>query len=216
MSNLSRNGTNQPPRSMLFASQLHDLKNSLPWNVKRREQQAIRTIMEQKRRVYDNGRAIADSQTIVEKTEQLPVFREAQTVLLYYPIRNEVDLRPLLEKYKDSKTMLLPVTHRKSIEIRPYTGADCLKEGYAHIPEPQTEAYTGKVDLILVPGVAFDRKGHRIGRGGGYYDRFLKKHKKACKLGIGYDFQLKHRDLPQTRHDQPLDGVITPQETIVL
>ncbi len=199
---------------MLFASQLHDLKNSLPWRTKRLQQQALRTIVEQKRRVYPAEQAAADSQAVVGKIEQSAAFRNARTVLLYYPIHNEVDLRPLLDKYCDSKTMLLPVTHRKAMEIRPYTGKACLKQGYAHIPEPQTPAYTGKIDLILVPGVVFDRKGHRIGRGGGYYDRFLKKHKKACKLGVAYDFQLKHHNLPQTWRDQPLDGVITPLETI--
>lgn len=201
---------------MLFASQLQDLKNRLPWNIKRQQQQALRTIVEQKRRIYPVGQAATDSQAIVERIEQSDVFRNARTVLLYYPIHNEVDLRPLLDKYHGSKTLLLPVTHRHSIEIRPYTGADCLREGYAHIPEPQTPAYTGRLDLILVPGVVFDSKGHRIGRGGGYYDRFLKTHKQAFKLGVAYDFQLKHHDLPQTRHDQPLNGVVTPLETIVL
>lgn len=201
---------------MLFASQLQDLKNRLPWNIKRQQQQALRTIVEQKRRIYPADQAATDAQTIVEKIEQSDIFRNARTVLLYYPIHNEVDLRPLLEKYHDSKTLLLPVTHRHSIEIRSYTGETCLKPGYAHIPEPQTPAYTGKIDLILVPGVVFDHKGHRIGRGGGYYDRFLKKHKNAYKLGVAYDFQLKHHNLPQTWHDQPLNGVITPQETIVL
>ncbi len=201
---------------MLFASQLHDLKNRLPWRTKRQQQQALRTIVEQKRRIYPEKQAAADSQTVVGKIEQSAAFRNARTVLLYYPIHNEVDLRPLLDKYHGSKTLLLPVTHRKAMEIRPYTGETCLKPGYARIPEPQTPAYTGKIDLILVPGVVFDRKGHRIGRGGGYYDRFLKKYKQACKVGVAYDFQLKHHDLPQTWRDQPLDGVVTPLETIGL
>lgn len=199
---------------MLFASQIQEFTKRLPWKRKQQEQRAIRTVLEQKRRLYDSQQASAESQIIVEKIEQMQVFRNAKSVLLYYPFRNEVDLRALLEKYKDSKTMLLPVTHHDWLEIRPYTGADCLKEGYAHILEPQTPTYTGEIDLILVPGVAFDHKGHRIGRGGGYYDRFLKQHKRAYKLGVGYDFQLKHHDLPQTRHDMKVDGVVTPQTTI--
>lgn len=201
---------------MLFASQLQDFKNRLPWNAKRREQQAIRAIIEQKRRIYNAAKVSADSQTIVEKIEQLPIFRTAKTVLLYYPIRNEVDLRALLDKYRDSKTLLLPFIRRRSIEIRQYIGEDNLRQGYAHIPEPQTAAFVGNIDLIIVPGVVFDHKCHRIGRGGGYYDRFLAKHKEAYKLGVAYDFQLKHHDLPQTHHDQPLNAVITPLETIVL
>ncbi len=201
---------------MLFASQLQDFRQRLPWNVRRKEQKVLRSIVEQKRRIYPAARVAADSQSIVEKIEQSDLFRNARTVLLYYPVRNEVDLRPLLDRYHGSKTLLLPVAHHYSMEVRPYTGEECLKEGYAYIPEPQTPAYTGAIDLILVPGVVFDRMGHRIGRGGGYYDRFLKKHKKAYKLGIAYDFQLKHHKLPQTWRDQPLDGVVTPLETIVL
>lgn len=199
---------------MLFASQIQELTKRLPWKRKQQEQRAIRIVLEQKRRMYDSAQASADSQAIVEKIEQMEVFRNAKSVLLYYPFRNEVNLRALMEKYKDTKTMLLPVTHRDWLEIRQYTGAECLKEGYAHIPEPQTPTYTGNIDLILVPGVAFDRKGHRIGRGGGYYDRFLKKQKRAYALGVGYDFQLRHHDLPQSWHDKKVNGVVTPQTTI--
>lgn len=203
---------------MLFDSQLRDLKRHLPWVAAREQQQSLRSMTEQRRRHYDAALAAADSAAIVARIEQLPVFQQATTVLLYYPIRNEVDLRPLLSRYAGDKTLLLPVTHRDhSMEVRPWQGeADLTQSHHTHVPEPQTAPYSGPIDLILVPGVVFDTLGHRIGRGGGYYDRFLRRQKHAVKIGVCYDFQLKHSPIPQSWRDQALDGVISPQTTIVL
>ena len=90
---------------MLFASQLHDLKNFLPWVVLKKEKQAVRAIVEQKRRIYPQDKIKADSEAIIARLEQLPCFRDAQTVMIYYPIHNEVDLRPLLQRYEGQKTL---------------------------------------------------------------------------------------------------------------
>ena len=62
------------------------------------------------------------SALIIAQLEQMSAFQEAKTVLLYYPIHHEVDLRPLLTKYEGQKTFLFPVTHRHSMEVRPYDG----------------------------------------------------------------------------------------------
>jgi 5-formyltetrahydrofolate cyclo-ligase len=134
-------------------------------------------------------------------------------VLLYYPIHNEVDLRPLLTKYPD-KMFLFPVTHRHSMEVRPYDGEDMMRKGRYGVPEPQTETYHGSIDLILVPGVVFDQHCHRIGRGGGYYDKFLFKHPGSKKIGVCYSFQLKKHSIPVRLKDHKMDRVITPQQTI--
>ena len=133
---------------------------------------------------------------------------------MYYPVHNEVDLRPLLEKYKDQKTFLLPVTHRHSMEVRPYDGEDMMRKGRLGVPEPQTPTYTGSIDLMLVPGVVFDLHCHRIGRGGGYYDKFLAKYPSSKKVGVCYAFQLKKHDVPHLMHDHKMDRVVTPQQTI--
>ena len=87
---------------MLFESQFIDLKNLLPWNKKRAQQSAIRAIIEQRRRVYPESAIAADSATIIAHIEQMRHFQDAKTILVYYPIHNEVDLRALLEKYRDS------------------------------------------------------------------------------------------------------------------
>ena len=84
---------------MLFESQIHDVKMWLPWLRIRREQKALRAIAEQQRRMMTEQQVAEQSALIIEQLEQMSSFRNAQTVLLYYPINNEVDLRPLLTKY---------------------------------------------------------------------------------------------------------------------
>ena len=200
---------------MLFESQIHDLKWWFPWYRARRAQAELRAIAEQQRRLLTPEQAAEDSARIVAQIEQMAAFRDAHTVLLYYPIHNEVDLRPLLDKYKGQKTFLFPVTHRRSMEARPYAGEDMMRKGHFGIPEPQTPTYEGSIDIILVPGVVFDHHGHRIGRGGGFYDKFLSKHRFAKKIGVCYSFQLKRHDIPHLWWREPkMDRVVTPQATI--
>jgi len=199
---------------MLFEAQIHDLKMWLPWVAARREQKALRAIVEQRRRMLSAEEVATDSERIIAQIEQMSVFREAKTVLIYYPIHNEVDLRPLLTKYGDKKTFLFPVTHRRSMEVRPYDGEDMMRKGRLGVPEPQTETFKGHIDLIIVPGVVFDRHRHRIGRGGGYYDRFLADHLTSTTIGVCYEFQLKRHDIPHMWRDHKVDRIVTPQATI--
>ena len=199
---------------MLFEAQIHDFLSWLPWIRVRKEQRALRAIVEQQRRMMTKEEVAEQSNHIIAQLEQMAAFRDAQTVLLYYPIHNEVDLRPLLTKYEGQKTFLLPVTHRHSMEVRPYDGEDMMQKGRMGVPEPQTPTYKGSIDLILVPGVVFDQHRHRIGRGGGYYDKFLTKHPGTKKFGVCYSFQLKKRTIPHLPSDHKVNRVITPQLTI--
>lgn len=199
---------------MLFEAQIHDFKSWLPWIRIRREQAALRAIVEQQRRMMSEEEVAEQSALVIAQLEQMSSFREAETVLLYYPIHNEVDLRPLLTKYEGQKTFLLPVTHRHSMEVRPYDGEDMMRKGRLGVPEPQTKTYHGPIDIILVPGVVFDQHRHRIGRGGGYYDKYLAKQLTAKKIGVCYTFQLKKHDIPHMWSDYKMDRVVTPQLTI--
>ena len=199
---------------MLFEAQIHDFLMWLPWVRIRREQQALRAIVEQQRRMMTPEQVAEQSALIIGQLEKMSSFREARTVLLYYPIHNEVDLRPLLTKYEGQKIFLFPVTHRHSMEVRPYDGEDMMRKGRMGIPEPQTETYKGPIDLIIVPGVVFDQHRHRIGRGGGYYDKFLSGRFHAKKVGVCYSFQLKKHDIPHHAREPKMDRVVTPQLTI--
>lgn len=199
---------------MLFDSQIHDFLCWLPWVRIRKEQSSMRAIVEQRRRLLSKDEVASDSAHIISQIEQMSVFREAQTVMLYYPVHNEVDLRELLTKYEGQKTFLLPVTHRRSMEVRPYDGEDMMRKGRLGVPEPQTQTYKGHIDLMIVPGVVFDQHCHRIGRGGGYYDKFLAHHPNTKKIGVCYEFQLKKHSIPHTIRDVKVDRVVTPQRTI--
>lgn len=198
---------------MLFESNIRELLKYLPSYRLRREKQQMRELLVQKRRIMSAEERASQSAAILAQLEQMQCFRDAQTVLLYYPVNNEVDVLPLFKKYKKEKTLLLPVTHRRGMKASPYAGNDKMHRGKFHIPEPTTPAYEGKIDLIIVPAVAFDKSGLRLGRGGGYYDKFLKKQSHATLVGVGYDFQLVDR-VPAERHDQRVHKVILPNRTI--
>ena len=198
---------------MLFAGQLADIKMMLPWYRIKRKKQSIRGVMDQRRRICTAEQVAADSALIIAKLEQLPVFQQASVVMLYYPVHNEVDLRPLLSKYAGSKTFLFPIAHRHSMEVRPYEGEELMKRGRLGIPEPQTLPYKGEIDLTIVPGVAFDAHCRRLGHGGGYYDRFI-RNTSATTIGVGYDFQIEKHSLPHSWFDRPVDMVLTPTRSI--
>lgn len=200
--------------SFLFYSQWLDLKRFLPWENASRQKKAMRGILEQKRRVLTAEQVASDSEAIIRQIEQMHSFREASVVMVYYPIHNEVNLMDLVRKYHGEKTFVFPVTHRHSIELRPFESEENMRRGRFGVPEPQTPTWEDDVDLILVPGVAFDTHMHRIGRGGGYYDRFLRQQRRAMKIGVAYDFQLKKKTIPHNFWDVRVDRVVTPLQIV--
>lgn len=119
------------------------------------------------------------------------MFQSAQTVLLYFSMNDEVHTHAFIEKWSGLKTILLPVVTGDLLELRVYTGNNGMATNLYGIPEPQGEAFTDykQIDLAIIPGVAFDRNGNRLGRGKGYYDRLLPLIK-APKIGICFPFQL--------------------------
>ena len=135
---------------------------------------------------------------------------ENQTIVAYYPLPDEVDVRQLLDAWiAAGKTVFLPkVTGEDTMELRRYTGRDSLQEGAFHILEPMGELMSveASVDVVLVPGVAFDAEGHRLGRGRGYYDRFLRTCK-ARTIGVCFDFQ-KVDEVPVDAFDITIDEVV--------
>ena len=198
---------------MLFESNIRDLLSLLPQRRLHRAKQRMRELLIQKRRMMSAEERTAQSALILSQLEKMTVFQEAKTVLLYYPKNNEVDVLPLFKRYKRDKVLLLPVTHRRGMTANPYEGNDKMHRGKVGIPEPTTPPYEGEIDLIIVPAVAFDKQGNRLGRGGGYYDRFLKKQSHATFIGVGYDFQLVD-EVPVRQHDQKMHRIILPSQTI--
>ena len=198
---------------MLFETNIRDLLKKLPSRQMHREKQQVRELLIQKRRMLSADERKELSESILSQLERMTIFQEAKTILLYYPKNNEVDVLPLFKRYKREKTLLLPVTHRREMAAHPFEGNDKMHRGKVGIPEPTTPPYKGEIDVIIVPAVAFDKTGNRLGRGGGYYDRFLKKQPHAVLIGVGYDFQLVD-EVPVRKHDQKVHRIILPSQTI--
>ena len=139
-----------------------------------------------------------------------PLLAEAQTILAYYALPDEVDTHALLDALvAEGKTVLLPkVLDGATMELRCYQGPQDLREGAYHILEPTGAPFTelSQIDIALIPGLAFDAQGHRLGRGKGYYDRFLTAFK-GQTIGVCFDFQ-KVAEVPVDAHDVSVDRVV--------
>ena len=135
-----------------------------------------------------------------------------QTIMAYWPLPDEVDIRPLIDQLvAEGKTVVLPkITGDETMELRRYTSRADLQEGAFHIMEPVGEPFVDydQIDVALVPGMAFDAAGHRLGRGKGYYDRFLAAHPHLVKIGICFPFQ-RVAEVPSEAHDIIMDEVIS-------
>lgn len=150
------------------------------------------------------------SERIMGELEHNDAFIRAGVVLMYYSLPDEVYTHAFIEKWSKKKKILLPVIKDKTtMEIREYTGKRDLKEGSFHIWEPSGALFTdyNAIETVVIPGIAFDESGHRLGRGGGYYDRLLPKLK-AYKLGICFPFQMIDQ-IPHEDYDIIMDEVIT-------
>lgn len=152
----------------------------------------------------------AKSLPVLEQVEQEEHFQKAQVVLAYWSMEDEVFTHDFVCKWAKEKTLLLPCVRGNELDIRYFDGRDklCPGEGFA-IPEPIGQLFTelDRIDVVLVPGVAFDSSGNRLGRGKGYYDRILRQTKKAYKIGICFDFQLLEQ-VPVENHDVVMDRVL--------
>lgn len=148
------------------------------------------------------------SELILEKLENHKSFIEAKTVMLYSSLPDEVQTHDFLAKWRNEKKIILPTVVGDDIIPVELTKDTDFAIGDFNILEPQNEAYTGTYDLIVVPGVAFDKNGNRLGRGKGYYDRFLCKHLEVKRIGICFDFQFVD-EVPTENNDIKMHEVLT-------
>lgn len=134
----------------------------------------------------------------------------AHRILSYYPLKNEVDITRLNLKLNDmGKEVFLPFFHKQGIGRYSNTlHYDNKLAAY----EPVTPVQKVDLDLVIIPGLAFDEKGYRLGRGQGWYDRFLNSQT-ALKLAVCFD-ELVFKELPHESHDIKVDIVITPQKIL--
>lgn len=142
-----------------------------------------------------------------------PAWRRAQTVGLFLSLPREIDTAPLIRAARAAgKVIAVPVVFPEDRALRfarlPMTRS-ALRKNVHGVWEPRAPVWIDGLDLLIVPGAAFTRRGGRLGAGGGYYDRFLAGKSRPQTLGLCFDHQIAVR-LPGASHDRRVDAVVTP------
>lgn len=158
---------------------------------------------------------------IMHRVISLPDFEEAKTILYFASFRSEVATLPHIEEaLKGGKRIVLPKVHNKDKRLKLYEILDTgdIKPGFMGIPEPKVmperQRDINDVDLVIMPGVAFDQDGNRLGYGAGYYDKLLAGLKKDIPLiGIAYEEQIVDT-LPSEGHDVKVNKIVTDKRII--
>lgn len=148
--------------------------------------------------------------------EKTAAFILADRILMYHSLPDELSTHAFLNKWSGRKHFYLPRVNGVNLEILPYE-EQRLQLGSFHIEEP-TGNDTARIDdmeMIVVPGVAYDGRGQRVGRGKGYYDRLLATSR-AHKVGVAYDFQFVDEGIETDPHDVGVDVVITESRHIII
>jgi 5-formyltetrahydrofolate cyclo-ligase len=188
----------------------------------------LRQEMRQRRRALPHNERCHASYHLAEHVAASRLFQTSQRIAFYLPNDGEIDLRPLIEyAWQINKQCFLPVVgprNSRRLWFLPYRLGTPLQQNRFGIPEPfhhrgERQFKPHALDLILLPLVAFDHNGHRLGMGGGFYDRTLAflahRHqwRKPRLLGTAYQFQ-QHANLPAQAWDIPLDAIVTEQGMI--
>jgi len=182
------------------------------------EKKALRETMRALRKGFSAGEQRLASEAVCRRILSFDSYREANCVMAYIACRGELDLAPAIENILASgKTLALPRCEEGGrLTARRITSLSQLAPGTYGIPEPDAQSDIvppHQIDLILVPGTAFDRAFYRLGQGGGYYDRFFKETN-AVRAGVCHEAALLER-VPQEAHDMQMDAIITPERLML-
>lgn len=154
--------------------------------------------------------AEVQANSVFGQIEGMDEFRRARVLLAFWSLPDEVHTHNFVARWAVEKRVLLPVMVGEGLELREYCGEAELQTSNAFgVAEPLTGGlvHPSEVDFAIVPGLAFDAAGHRLGRGKGYYDRLLPQLQGALTVGVGYSFQqLAH--VPAEPHDVSVGRVV--------
>lgn len=171
----------------------------------------LRSLIASQRKALSSEEIRNMSSRITNSFLQLTSLKTANNLLLYAALPREVQTMELIRALSAHKKVWLPKVSGEELEIRAYEGDQSLIPGHFNVPEPTGMLCPdlSKIDLVVVPGVAFSREGDRMGYGKGFYDRLLPKLQ-AKKIGLAFDFQL-FDSIPTEDHDEKMDIIITPK-----
>ncbi len=188
------------------------------------EKRRIRCAMRERLREITLELAQSAGLRIADEIEQLEVWRAAARVVLFASLPDEVDTSAVwLRAVRDGKPVLLPrMTSTRSLEFAVAAKSTLMTGPRYSISEPPPESPPMNLtrhDLVLVPGLAFDRQGGRLGRGGGYYDRTFATGRmpgtRPILIGVGFGFQVVDR-LPMTSLDVRMDGILSESGAVLV
>ena len=174
------------------------------------DKKELRSYIRQKKREMTETQIQKSSACLAELFRQSPLYQQANTIYGYLPYNQEVRTVPILEQaIADGKRVAVPKVYGDTMRFIYLEDLSQVEAGYAGIPEPVADEPVAedKTALVLMPGLAFDKDGHRIGYGGGFYDKFLAAEPEHPTLALCYDFQIVER-IPVDQYDIPVDCVL--------
>lgn len=182
-----------------------------------RQKNTWRRSMLMSRRQLTNEQVKQYSAGIITRLDELEPIKNARSIMAFFPINNEVNLLPFIErKLHEGRTILLPRIESEgemlAVELKDWAAT---RTGQFGIREPIGPGYEpAAIDVVLVPALVFDGHGYRLGYGKGYYDWFLRSlNPKAFKCGIAYEFQVIDNVFPH-RQDVPVHWIVTEKSEL--
>ena len=178
------------------------------------DKKELRRYIREQKRHFTSQQLGEMSLSIMSSVLTHPRVQEADTILMYHSLPDEVDTHSALDQLLAmGKKVLLPkVVSDTEMTIHEYTGADSLQPsepyGILEPTTPELSIINCQLSIAIVPGMAFDKQGHRLGRGKGYYDRFLSRIPNIYKIGVCFPFQMLE-SIPSESTDVVMDEVIT-------
>lgn len=171
------------------------------------EKTRLRRIVVQSRKTFTPSQLDEMSRGVMQLLERHPLFVASHTVLLFHSLPDEVSTHDLISRYTSEKQIILPTVVGSELQLHRFDGT--YTTGAFGISEADGPVLTdlSTIDLAVIPGVAFDPSGNRLGRGKGYYDRLL-PHLSCPLIGVCFPFQLVDH-IPVEPHDMKMTEVIT-------
>lgn len=173
----------------------------------------FRTFIKDLKAQYSPSQLKEMSEEVFSVVEITGYFQNAKSVFIYNSLPDEVATLQFVERWASEKKFFMPTLNGEEMIFRAYSDSSQTKIGALGINEPLGEEGIPKAnDLIIVPGLAFDRTMNRLGRGKGYYDKYLTATK-AVKMGVCFDFQLLD-SIPTDTHDVKMDVLVSENDLI--
>ena len=174
------------------------------------DKKELRRSIRERKRAMTSEEIVMRSQMLGLLFIQSEAYKNAKTIYGYLPYNQEVRTVPMLEQaLRDGKRVAVPKCYGDEMKFIFMDDLSKVEKGYANIPEPIADGPVAddETALVLMPGLAFDPQGHRIGYGGGFYDKFLAAEPNHPTLALCYEFQMLPH-LETEEHDIPVDYVI--------